>query len=488
MENTDIEIVESGDFAPIVECQLPPSTSSLFPAPPSRTNKQGLPIPPPQQSVADCITQGLEGLVLRDVVDPFHWVGTHWVAQNPKNFQWYVQNIAQSMRFGEATASELKSIYDLFMMRVGALPDHQTFYQQNPFLANFLDGTLEVKKGPDGSYTKEFREHRQEDMLTWVLPYEYMAPRPRNHLFEEWIARAFEHDRDGAGKVRALKQIGGACLVSLFPRIAILLSHQGGTGKSTFAKLCMKFMGKDNYSSVPPHLMKDFMMESMIGKQANIVTDIGKKGVIPEDFMKLVEDSLPILVNRKGRPAIHARIPALHLFCANALPSGIDGESTAMDRRVTIVEFTRSMLGEDGQSYTRDYEEVLMRAGSGAILDFFEDGLADLLASGGIYFNPDSGKGRLKEWKDAESLTAQIIDALEWGELGGLDSPLKKDPNGTIARPKLSAAINLLVGRTLDTRHLNRIFHELEARGFEQKTVNGKRLLSGIKEVGLYDF
>lgn len=464
---------------------LPDETQ--FKRPPPNLDKKGREIPPLHQEIVLAMLDTLSEQVTRDVEDPFHWQGTHWVARNPKNFKRYICHVAQCLRLNQAKHGELNSIYELFMNTVESLPEHQTFYQQNPFLANFLDGTLEVVKGPGGQYRKVFREHRQEDFLTWVLPYRYLDPRPRNDLFMEWLSNAFSEDRDGAGKIRALAQIGGACLVSLFPRIAILLSHQGGTGKSTFAKLCMKFMGKENYSSVPPHLMKEFTMESMIGKQANIVTDIGKKAVIPEDFMKLVEDSLPILVNRKNRPAIQARIPALHLFCANALPSGIDGESSAMDRRVTIVEFTKSVLGEGGEGYTRDYEEVLMNAGAGGILDFFENGLDDLLESGGLYFNPDSGKEKLKDWKDAESFTAQFLEALEFGELEGEKGRLKKDHEGRIARPAISAALNKFAGKILPTKQLNRIFQELEARGFPTVIKDGYRSIKGIKELGLFD-
>ncbi len=452
---------------------------------PLSTNAKGQPIPPPPQRVADSLIGGFGSDFLRDGEDPFFWQKNHWQERNPKNFKRYLMNTAQFLRSGDATHSELSGISELFMNRAPALRDKQTFYQQNPFLANFLDGTLEVIKEPGGKYRKEFREHRKEDLLTWTLPYKYNAPRLRNRLFEEWLSKAFSEDEDGAGKIRALKQLGGACLISLFPRVAMLIGP-GGTGKSTFAKLCMKFVGERNYSSLPPHLIEGFHMETMIGKQINVVTDIGK-APIPEAFMKLVEDSLPLFVNRKGRQAIFAKLPSLHIFCANALPRGIDGESNAMDRRISIVEFTKSMLGEGGEGYTRDYEEVLLNAGPGAILDFFEDGLDDLIQCGGLYFNPDSGKSRLQDWKDSESLTAQILNALKYRELGEMNSPLIIDKSSRILRSKIGLAISLWAGKTLPSQQLNRIYQELGARGFPMKISGGRIFLEGIRESGIAD-
>jgi hypothetical protein len=184
---------------------------------------------------------------------------------------------------------------------------------------------------------------------------------------------------------------------------------------------------------------------------------------------------------------VHARIPALHLFCANALPRGIDGESTAMDRRVTIVEFKKSMLGEGGNEYTRDYEELLMAAGSGAILQFFEEGLEDLLECGGIYFNPTSCKEKLKEWKDAESFTAQIVEALQLKELGSSESPLIADPQGTILRSKLADAINAWSGRPIANQHMSRIYRELAVRGYRIKMIKGRAYVEGIRQSGIND-
>jgi len=456
---------------------------SGFERPSIALDKKGKPIQPPHQVIADHLVRGLGDNFRRDKGDPFSWHGTHWRARDLINFKYYIQNTAQDLMGATAKQNDLSSVYSLFMNSAPALADNQSFYLQDPFLVNFLDGTLEIRRNAAGMFCKNFRKHSREDLLTWVLPYEYSAPRPKNNPWQDWLARAFWDDPDCAGKIQAMKQIGGACLVSAFPRLALFVGP-GGTGKSTFAKLCMKFIGKDNYSSIPPHLIEGFHMESMINKQANIVTDIGKDRV-GEAFLKLVEDNVPTPVNRKGKPIVFARMPAVHIFCANSLPPGIDGDTNAMDRRVTIIEFTHSMLGDGGVSYTRDYEDVLLSAGPGAILDFFEDGLDDLIASGGLYFNPESGVKKLEEWKSSESIITQFIEALVSGEIGPERAPLIIDADSKIIRSTLSRLLSEWAGGMQPSRSVNKMFSELERRGFVQSKIHGRRFVHGIKDTSL---
>lgn len=461
-----------------VELRGLPGMEDFTPMPIS-LSKNGNPIPPPQDKVAEKLYEGFGDVLLREDRDIFLWQGTHWEEQKAFDFRCFTKRAIQRLRSGLATDKETDAVFNLF---VSILPSSRhSFFTQDPRLANFQDGTLEIKRESGGQYVLEFREHRRGDLLTWMLPYSYRSPRPKNPIFEEWLSRCFQGDPDQAGKIRALKQLGGATLISLFPRIGFLYGP-GGTGKSTFAKLCLAFLGKENYSSVEPKDQEGFLKETMIGKQANIVTDISSTHLDPAAW-KRVEDRVPELVNRKNKKAVTAFLPAFHLYCGNKLPKGIDHESTAFDRRFTIVEFARAIPEIAAGKHTRDFEQVILENGPGAVLEFFEEGLRDLCAAGGLYTNPASGISRLQAWKDSESLTAQILEAIYHGEIGTENAPLFLDKGNDAVRirtAKLNTLLATHLGCSLPTKQFSALLHELDARGYPSRGAKGIRYTYGI--------
>lgn len=483
----------AGEQKTVPEPVPPPSTRALLPPLSAfkqvkiRKTPEGEVIPPTQLEAVDCLREGFGDLLMREGKNVLAWAGTHWEEQDPIDFKFYVKRAVMKILHGKSTEKQTNDIYALYLGYLATPPRGQSFYRQDPRLANFEDGTLVVTRGKadpgagadvgqtHAAYQARFRPHQRADLCTWVLPYKYAMDRGRNPLFDSWLERCFEGDADRDGKIRALKQIGGACLVSLFPRY-VFLYGPGGTGKSTFAKLCMRLLSPANVCSVEP---KDqggsFGKEIMVGKQANIVTDIsGAK--IDSALFKRGEDRVPEYINRKNRGAVMGFLPALNVFCANPnqLPKGIDTESSAMNRRVTIVEFSRSLV-EDGK-YTRDFDELIWESGPGAVLQFCLDGLADLCASGGLYFNPESGHTRLQRWKDSESLTAQFLEALAHGEIEGF----VLDPGARVQRNKLGVQVASWVGGKPTPRQIGQVFQELEARGHCLKIVNGTRYVVGI--------
>lgn len=370
----------------------------------------------PNQHEVSSIMLGVYGsYLIRDGQDVFFYTGSHWQEIPPIEFKHMIRRAGQAIMGGHANDKELNSYYNAMMDFLACPAQGESMYLQKPNLSNFEDGTLEVL--PDHSMI--FREHRTEDLLTWVLPYRYKDAREENPVFRDWLDLTFGSDPDGEGKIRALKQIAGACLVSMFPRV-VFLKGEGGTGKSTFANLCASFVGPSNVAGVEPAHMNQssFMMEGLINKQVNIVTDISEARIDSATF-KRIEDRSMFYINRKGRKVIMAHIPAIHMFCCNALPRGIDGASTAMDRRLTIVEFNQSVGTEDG-THIRNYEKHILTHGAGAVLQFCLDGLADLCASRGVYFNPESGKQQLKEWKSENDPVSLFLDAIANGDYSNI--------------------------------------------------------------------
>lgn len=464
---------------------------SVFEPMPVRRNKSGKVEPPAQQDIAEKILEQINSNLIRERNDVFQWKGTNWEELDMVEFKHYITRAIQRLRSGLATSRECASVYDLVIPHLPAIPKGGSFFQQVPHLCNFLDGTLEIAGSPDRGYELKFRPHDKMDLLTWALPYEYLAPRGPNPVFEEWLKSCFDGDPDKEGKIRALKQIGGACLVSLYPRVAFLFGG-AGTGKSTFAKLCMKFIGPKNYCAVEPHEQNGFLKEAMINKQANIITELAQTRV-EQSFWKKVEDRLPEIINRKNRLPVVGFMPALHIYCANDLPKGVDADSQAMNRRVTFVRFVNSFtngVGAGGQpvakKYTRDFEEVILAAGSGAVLQFFEEGLRDLLQCGGVYFNPKSGEEILEEWKLENDSVGQFLEECKAGSVGPKGSEIYWSHTASIERKKFYEAYVLWCEENC-TRAGNRFnfYKKLRGKSVGEKTINGVRKFSGYGVKGV---
>lgn len=365
-------------------------------------------IPLSQQTLADKILSYFGDTLIREGRDVFKWVDTHWTELDPTDFKFFCIQAAQKLARGSLKNGFADDVYKLVLAHMNAVPFGQSFYKQLPNVCNFLDGTLWLDQRKK---KLEFKNHYKSDLITWVLPHEYKAPRPKNPIFETWLERTFQGDPKKEEKIRALKQLGGSCLIPVNPCTGFFFGP-AGTGKSTFALICHNFVGEENLSTVSPDEMRDNKQkETMINKRVNINTDIGD-GRLDGGLLKRITDKKGISVNRMYKVSIIARLPYLHLFCGNHLPKGIDGISNAMDRRISIIEF-KNVLGQGDMR--GDYDQEIMDAGPGAVLDFMEEGLRDLVKNGGFYENP--GKDILKEWKLENDFVGQFLDEIAQGNI-----------------------------------------------------------------------
>ena len=433
--------------------------------------KDNKPRKPTQNEIGEELASLFGENLLREKREVFEWRTTHWVELEPINFKHFIRQKAQVLMSGHATDKDLNAYFNIFMDKLACIPTHMSFYQQLPNISNFLDGTLRIETRQDNTKKLAFTPHSKLDFCTWVLPYEYTAPRPKNEVFDRWLESTFEGDQE---KIRAVAQIGGACLIPAIPRI-IFFKGPAGTGKSTFAKLCSAFMGEGNFAACPPEEMHGFMMESLIGKRVNIVTDTSG-GRVDSGTLKRLQDSTNILVNRKGRQAVQASIPYFHIFCGNELPKGIDGDSNAMDRRVSIINMTKELAQKEMR---HEYEREILAGGRGAILDFFEKGLLDLIQSG-KFFNPTSSVESVREWKKDNSPVSQFLESLEKGDVEGL----RVNPEGKIRQKDVYEAYIMWCGKNTRLVVSRVAIFRLVATKYVKFSAMGYDYFKGIELIG----
>ena len=155
-------------------------------------------------------------------------------------------------------------------------------------------------------------------------------------------------------------------------------------------------------------------MEGMVNKLANIDTDISTTRRLPDDLLKKVIDG-HVKIDRKFKTAVEGRIPAVHIFGANQMPSSLEGGSGgAYDRRAVILRTETAQAGQGGGAGMSDW---LWQQGRDGVLKMALKGLARLLSQGGIYSTPQSSVEAIKEWQDDQDLVKQFILSVEHGEV-----------------------------------------------------------------------
>jgi phage/plasmid-associated DNA primase len=386
-----------------------------------------------EKAVALRMLSHWEGRLIRQDKHLFGFNGTHWEELNDYAID-QLKNQINDLCGEGLESKKTNSTYATFFRMIPHVPKDVSLFAPNRTCGNFLDGTLHLNlDDKTGIYCLHFSEHKREDYLTWVLPVRYNCDRTlKNPLFEALLKEALAGEEDEAGILRALKQIGGAMLVPTFNQM-VFLHGLSGSRKSTIALTLAKLVSQENISVVDPCNMQNFEIEGMIGKLVNMHTDIDDHVPLPRGFLKRFEDDTPVQVNRKGIKVTKCMLPRVHLYCANTLPPNLEGQGKAFLRRVTLLEFKKDLTyNEDNRVkdiVKKSYENMIFAAGYEGILNWMLEGLADLVASGGKFYQPASSIAGTKKWQEQRDPVAQFMQGIKEGEVSDKQTQVREGKN-----------------------------------------------------------
>jgi putative DNA primase/helicase len=111
---------------------------------------------------------------------------------------------------------------------------------RNPWLLNVRNGTIDVTTG-------EFREHRQEDMITKTANVEY-KPEADCPLWKKFLREIMDYKADVIGFVQTAA--GWALTGDISEQTMFILFGSGANGKSTFLNTIMFLLG--DYAMATP--------------------------------------------------------------------------------------------------------------------------------------------------------------------------------------------------------------------------------------------
>lgn len=367
---------------------------------------------PNENIVAHLIAQSLEDVaVLEDEI--YEYTGTHWKKWEDEDYVCLRKQIRKrSLQYYKTSdvTSCLKAILD----ELPRCPE--TLLWPKNTMSNFRNGTLHLIETNKGHHF-EFRKHSKEDGLLYVIPFDYSEDlfTAKSEKFEPYVRSLFSQDEDAEDKVNALSEMFGAILMPRYPRL-FMLHGESGCGKSTLMLTALRFIRPEDVGSVDPtRFGREFYLEPLVGKMLNAVTDISTTSPISDDIIKQIEDQTPHFINRKGKKAIRAPLPPIHIFGGNGIPKTLDGASRAHERRWTFIQFTKKVA--EISEMDKNYARWLFESDAKGILGFALRGLTRLIKQKGIYTQPNSGKKTMSEWQIEADCVGQFLEDVKNGEV-----------------------------------------------------------------------
>lgn len=378
---------------------------------PPKYNEKGKEIMPEELEVANYVMSYYKSSMIRSQDSFFLYNGSHWSEIGGGERAALIRQIAVAHN-GRGGMRRFEAIAKMFFSLVPEAP--RDLFIQNPYLVNFKNKALYIIK-KENKWCFEFKDKSPKDFAVNTIPIDVDVTRTiKNKSFDSMVLRLLGDD---AHKARMVRQMYGAALAPIFPRLFMLLGPKG-SGKSSLILGAIQLVNLKNVGFVQPRDFRDPHLASLIGKLVNVVTDIDTGTPIEDSVIKQIEDRVPIAINRKYKEVVSMPLPAVHIFGGNEMPPTKERGSMAHARRWSFIEV--NSFSAEATSYSRDFALDAFNECPAGVLNFALDGLLDLLESDGLYFSSEASRSNVKGWQERHDLVSCFLAAVEDGETGNL--------------------------------------------------------------------
>ena len=299
--------------------------------------------------------------------------------------------------------------------RMDDLPDFNKWRSEAPGRGVFVplkNGILDVDAAVLRPSTPRY-------FSTWSMPFDY-DPTATCPGWIAFLEDVFDGDQES---VRLIQQWFGY-IISGRTDLEKILVIIGPTrsGKGTIAEMLEALVGKANYEAFTlKALSGEFGLQNLIGKSVMVDSD-ARSALKSEDMQTAIERLLSlsandkVIVNRKNRTPVSARLGIRPIIMSNELPSFMDS-SNAINDRLVMIKMRKSYLGrEDTTLKKRVIGEVQ------GVLNWALDGLADLEESGRLV-QPASAANYIETLSEGASPHEQFLKQYcVVGDIGDEDS------------------------------------------------------------------
>jgi putative DNA primase/helicase len=298
--------------------------------------------------------------------------------------------------------------------RPAPVPDENTIHLQN--------GTLNLNEGKF-----EFTEQKEFALNRLDIDYNPDVPKP-----ERWIS--FVHELLGEQDVLTLQEYLGYMLIpSTRAQKMLMISGNGGEGKSRIGKVIFEIMGQKNavsgsVTSLDNGASSRFNKVKLVGRLAMIDDDMDMSALAKTEFLKqLITAEIPLEIEPKGSPAFQALLYTRLLAFGNNPISALYDRSFGFFRR-QIILVAKPIPKE--RVNDKHLTEKLLAEKEGIFLWCLE-GLERLIANDFEFTVSEQAKANLV---NSERESNSIIPFMESGH------DFKFDPNGQIHSLELYCA------------------------------------------------
>ena len=257
--------------------------------------------------------------------------GFFWLKVSTDEFKRFLGSSAKFMGYyspaDAVTPQFANAAYKQFLLSAD-IPEQKL--DKSKVLINLQNGTFDV-------ISKELREHRAEDFLTYCLTYNYdpMAEAP---LYQAYLDRVLpDHNSQ-----HILLEFHGYFFVPLKLEKALFLLGGGSNGKSVQFEVTTALLGKDNVSTKTiGDLMSSDMGNDALGKLENKLVNYGSEidaKQINVDLLKRLISGEPVSYREKYKGSFDLVNTCKFIFNANGLPKTTE-QTIAFFRRFLIIPY-----------------------------------------------------------------------------------------------------------------------------------------------------
>ena len=237
----------------------------------------------------------------------------------------------------------------------------------NPWLLNVKNGTVDVTTG-------EFRDHKQEDMITKTANVEY-NPQADCPMWKQFIREIMNYKTDLIKFVQTAA--GWALTGDISEQTMFILFGSGANGKSTFLNTIMYLLG--DYAIATP--TETFMRKNGDQYTNDIARLRGTRFVTTTEAEQGRRLSEPLIKRITGNDQMTARFlygeffnftPTFKIFMATNHKPVIKGTDHGIWRRIKLIPFTTRIPEEKQDKYL----ELKLRGEVSGILNWLLEGMA----------------------------------------------------------------------------------------------------------------